>query len=75
MPSHIQRLGDLAGRMIWVEVRCGHCDRHGRPHLGRLIAEHGADAGVPDLLRAIVGDCPKREAFNVHDPFVPGLAG
>jgi hypothetical protein len=50
--------------------------RHGRPHLGGLIARHGADAAVPDVLRAIVGDCPKRESFNVHDRcdlFVPGL--
>jgi hypothetical protein len=64
--------------MTWVEVRCGRCDRHGRLHLGRLIAEHGADASVPDMPRALTGGCPKREAFNLHDrcdPFVPALAG
>jgi hypothetical protein len=76
--SHVQRLGDLVGRLTWVEVKCGRCDRHGRLHLRRLVAEHGADAGVPDVLRALVGDCPKREAFNLHDrcdPFMPGLGG
>jgi hypothetical protein len=33
---------------------------------------------VRDVLWSLVGDCPKREAFNVHDrcdPYVPGLAG
>jgi hypothetical protein len=63
--------------MTWVEVRCSRCDRHGRLHLGRLIAQHGADAAGPDVLRALVGDCPKRETFNPHDrcdPYMPGLA-
>jgi hypothetical protein len=57
--------------------RCGRCERHGRLHLARLIAQHGADAALPDVLRAIAGDCPKREAFNVHDRcdvYVPVLA-
>jgi hypothetical protein len=52
-------------------------DRHGRLHLGRLIAQQWADASVPTCC-ALTGGCPKREAFYVHDrcdPFVPGLAG
>jgi hypothetical protein len=64
--------------MTWVEVNCGRCERHGRLHLGRLIAQHGADAAVPDALRALTADRPKCEAFNLHDrcdPFIPGLAG
>jgi hypothetical protein len=52
--------------------------RHGSLSLSRLIAQQGRDAAVPDVLRALAADCPKREAFNLHDrcdPFVPGLAG
>jgi hypothetical protein len=46
--------------------------------IARLLAEHGADAAGPDVLRSLTIDCPKREAFNLHDrcdPFVLGLAG
>jgi hypothetical protein len=63
--------------MTWLEVRCGRCDRHGSLSLSRLIAQQGRGAAVPDVPRALVGDCPKREAFNLHDrcdPFVPGPA-
>jgi hypothetical protein len=77
-PTHVRLLGDLGGRLQWLNVRCGRCPRHGRLRIARLLAEHGADAAGPDVLRALVGDCPKREAFNIHnrcDPYVPGLAG
>jgi hypothetical protein len=36
------------------------------------------EAPVPDMLGALTGGCPKREAFNIHDrcdPFAPGLQG
>jgi hypothetical protein len=78
MPRHVQRLGDVAIGRTWLEVRCSRCPRHGRLRISRLIVQHGADAAGPDVLRALTADCPKREAFNLHDrcdPFVPGLAG
>jgi hypothetical protein len=39
-----------------------------------LLAEHGAEAGPRDVLRAQIVACPKLAAFIVHrrcDPFVP----
>jgi hypothetical protein len=66
MPSHIQQLGDLAGRMIWGEVRFSHCARHGRLRLGRLIAQHGADASVSHMLRALTGGCPMPRRSPCH---------
>jgi hypothetical protein len=38
--------GDLVGRL---EVRCRRCERHGRLGLAKLIADHGAGTGLPDL--------------------------
>ena len=49
-------LGDLAGRVDQLEVRCRRCERHGRLRLARLIANHGARTGLPDLaVRLAVG--------------------
>ena len=32
-------------------------ERHGRVSLARLIDEHGADTGLPDLWQSLAGDC------------------
>lgn len=32
----------------------------------RLIAEHGAEVGLPEL-RAILANCPKTQAFSIYD--------
>jgi hypothetical protein len=58
----VQRLGDIAIGRTWLEVRCSRCIAS-----PGLLAEHGADAAGPDVLRALTADCPKREAFNVHE--------
>jgi hypothetical protein len=42
-PRCTQHPGDVANRRAWPEVRCSRRDRHGRLHLGRLAAQHGAD--------------------------------
>jgi hypothetical protein len=35
-------LGLIAARLPVIEVACNRCDRRGRLHAGRLVAEHGA---------------------------------
>jgi len=40
--------------------------RYGRYNVERLIAAHGADAKLPDLL-ATLADCPKARSLSVHD--------
>jgi len=40
-----------------LEVRCHRCDREGLVSLARLIEEHGADTGLPDLWEAFARDC------------------
>jgi hypothetical protein len=41
-----------------VEIECDKCGRHGRLRTAKLIAEHGPDTKLPDLLRTIA-QCPK----------------
>ena len=37
------------GKLDLLEIKCHRCERHGRVSLARLIDEHGADIGLPDL--------------------------
>ncbi len=41
-----------------VVVACDRCGRRGRLSKARLIADHGRDAALPDILRKIA-DCAK----------------
>jgi hypothetical protein len=46
---------------------CTRCERAGRYNLDALIARHGADFGIPELLRLLSDDCPKRKSITVYD--------
>jgi hypothetical protein len=41
-----------------VEIECAKCGRHGRLRTARLLAEHGPDIKLPDLL-GVIAQCPK----------------
>jgi hypothetical protein len=76
MARHWITLGDVAARIDVLEIRCGRCDRHGRLNTARLLAEHRPDAKMRDVMRAQVGDCPKREDAQIQnrcDPYCPDL--
>jgi hypothetical protein len=45
------------GKLEMLEVACHRCDRRGRLGLARLIAEHGAGTGLPELRTILAGDC------------------
>lgn len=60
-------LGEVAQRTEWIEVRCGRCDRIGRLRIARLLTEHGPNAAMGEVMRAQVGDCPKRNATQIQD--------
>ena len=55
-------LGDLVGRLDRLEVRCRRCERQGRLGLARLIADHGAGTGLPDLAVKLAAGCPRATA-------------
>ena len=54
-------LEDLPAGVRMVDLVCTRCERHGRLRVDRLIAEHGAGAGLPDVAFAIAkaAGCPR----------------
>jgi len=60
-------LGDIADRLLVLEVACSKCDRCGRLSVAKLIAEHGADMRLPDLREVLAGDCPRARSASVID--------
>ena len=59
--STVIMLGDVAARTDRLEVSCPSCDRWGMLSTAKLLAEHGPDYAMPELLNALTADCPKRE--------------
>jgi len=41
-----------------VEIEWAKCGRHGRLRTAQLLAEHGPDIKLPDLL-GVIAQCPK----------------
>ena len=60
-------LGELEGKLDLLEIKCHRCERHGRVSLARLIEEHGADTGLPDLWQSLAGDCANARTTAVHN--------
>jgi hypothetical protein len=60
-------LGQVVARLPVLDVACNRCDRRGRLHTHRLIAEHGPDVPIPELRRLIAADCPRMIAGRMHD--------
>ena len=56
-------LGDVVD-LVHLEIACRRCDRHGRMRVDRLIAEHGAEIGLPDLAVKLAAGCPKATATD-----------
>ena len=58
------------GAVILADVRapivCERCGRYGRYGVQRLIAAHGADAKLPELL-VTLANCPKASSASIHD--------
>jgi hypothetical protein len=66
MPGGVISLGEIAGRTALLEVACDRCDRRGRIRTARLLAEHGADLPISELLRILAG-CPAAQGLQPHD--------
>jgi hypothetical protein len=49
-----------------LAIACERCGRHGRYNVARLIAVHGADAKLTDLLPTLA-NCEKARSVSVHD--------
>ena len=57
-------LPDVRGSTL--AIGCERCGRHGRYSVARLIAAHGADAKLTDLL-VTLASCDKARSVSVHD--------
>jgi hypothetical protein len=64
MPRDATTLADL--REPALSIVCEPCGRRGRYNVKRLIAAHGANVRLPDLL-VTLADCAKARSFSVYD--------
>ena len=64
-PSGAITLGRLRGKLSMLEIACSRCDRAGRLRLDRLLAQHGADIGLPDLRTVLPHDCPRIGSITI----------
>jgi hypothetical protein len=61
-----------------LAVACSRCERAGRYSVATLIARHGAELPVPELLRRLSDDCTKRALISAYDlcgVYCPELSG
>ena len=49
-----------------LAIGCERCGRHGRYSVARLIAAHGADAKLTELL-VTLANCEKARSFGNYD--------
>jgi len=75
MASGALRLEHYPGNT--VEFACTKCDRRGRYRKAALIAIHGANIRLRELLARMAADCPKVRnpiGNDLCDPHYPELA-
>ena len=56
-----------------VLVVCQPCGREGRYSRARLMQQHSADIGLPDVLARITAECPKRQDWRQYGPCRAGF--
>lgn len=59
-------LQDMPGEL--VRIQCDACGRWGQYAYARLVERFGPAAGLPDVLSALAGGCPRRGAGQYSDP-------
>jgi hypothetical protein len=59
--------GDIEGKLDVLRVECTRCERKGRYSVARLIKKHGRDGQMMKWREHLNGDCPKRDAPQMHD--------
>jgi hypothetical protein len=57
-----------------LTIACERCGRHGRYNVKRLIAVHGADAKLTELL-VTLANCDKARSFSVYDRYKARFEG
>jgi hypothetical protein len=76
--KNVLLLSDLIGRVHYLELACGRCARRGRLAISGLVRRYPPETPLPTIMRAQIGDCPKRNAQQERercDPYSPTLLG
>ena len=63
-------LSDLSSGSM-LRIACKRCQRFGKLRITRLLDEHGADAALPDVAKALQAGCPRDGQYGgcfVHFP-------
>jgi hypothetical protein len=55
-------LKDHIGKVTAIRFACTHCLRAGQYRVDTLLAQHGGNISMPDLLRRVAADCPEMRA-------------
>jgi hypothetical protein len=50
-----------------LRVECTRCARKGRYSVAKLLAQHGHRGNMSKWVSELVGDCPNRNAPQLHD--------
>jgi hypothetical protein len=58
--------GDIAGKLVVLDIECTKCPRRGRYHVDRLIEKYGRRGNLTKWLAALNGDCRRRDARLLH---------
>jgi hypothetical protein len=64
MPRDAILLSDVGVPILTVV--CEPCGRRERFDVESLKRQHGGDVKMPDLLAALVADCPKARSFSIY---------
>jgi hypothetical protein len=65
MPHGAYSLRDLPGP--YVELACSKCERHGRLRRDKLMAQYGAEIGLPDLRGKLARASKCERVGNMYD--------
>jgi hypothetical protein len=59
--------GDIEGKLEMLLVECSRCPRKGRYSVAKLIERYGRKGHMMKWKELLNGDCPKRDAHQMHD--------
>ena len=59
--------GDIEGKLDILRVECTRCPRKGSYSVQKLIEKYGRKANMMKWREMLPGDCPKRDAPQLHD--------
>jgi hypothetical protein len=59
--------GDIEGKLDVLCVECTKCPRKGRYSVPRLIEKYGRKTNMMKWKEQLKGDCPKRDAHQLHE--------